>query len=244
MKTAPFAVFAGILALSNSYAAIVTWEPAHNISQSSDVLVAGALVGAFNVGGPGVSSTTVNTVVFSPLEVPNDFTTGSTTIGNFTVTGGARMSDNTAFGSASSPFSTFAATDPSYATLLESATAPLGGLSLSLSGLLIDRVYVLQIWINNSRPVSETTTIASVGAQVTLDLNTSNSEGGIGQFATGRFVADSANLGFGWNFGRATLNAFQLRDLGVVPELSTWGILGLGSAVLLGRRKLRRQTLR
>src|SRR5215204_3592036 len=84
-----------VLSVSPISAAVVTWQQSHDIAQASDVLVSGSLVGAFNVGGPGVPGTTVNNVAFLPLEVPNDFSTGNVVIGNFTFSGGARISSNT-----------------------------------------------------------------------------------------------------------------------------------------------------
>jgi hypothetical protein len=243
MKMALLGVFAGILTLSNSYAAIVTWQPAHNISQSSDVVVSGTLVGAFNVGASGVPSTTVNTVVFSPLEIPSDLSTGTVVSGNFSFSGVARQSSNTNRGSSSPPFSTLAASDPPYATLLQSAADTLAGgpmgspwpQSLDIFGLNIDHLYLIQFWTNDSDFASTNTVRIEEFTPITLRRNTSNAVGGLGQFAIGTFVADYPHRLV--PIGAGPINAFQLRDLGVVPEPSIWGILGVGSAVLLGIRK-------
>jgi len=237
------AAFVLLFALStDAYSAKVTWEQPHNISQSSDVLVTGALVGAFNIDGVGVPGTTVNTVTFSPLEVPNDFSTGNVVIGNFTFSGGARVSNNTNYGSPSPPFSGLAATDPSYATLLQSASGGMNNQALGISGLLFDHLYVFQLWTNQSGFGGSTypLTVSGGASQVMLDDNTSDLPGGLGQFAIGHFVADNSLQSFTFQgYPGHPVNAFQLRDLGVVPEPATWGILGIGSVLLIGTRKLR-----
>ena len=70
----------------------------------ADVSTAGTLVGAVNLGDLGVSSTTVNGVLFQGLGL--DFGTPSATSGNFTITttGDFLQLPNGGYGSASSPF--------------------------------------------------------------------------------------------------------------------------------------------
>ena len=73
-------------------------------------------------------------------------------------------------------------------------------------------------------------------------MNTSNSNGGLGQFAIGTFIADatgSQSITFSPSSNAGpTLNGFQLR---VVPEPSTFAMLGLGLPALLAFRRRNRK---
>ena len=70
---------------ATSHAAVISWEAPHNITGSTDVSTIGTLIGAVNLGSPGVASTTVNTVLFQAL--PIDVTDTTVTLGDFTLTG-------------------------------------------------------------------------------------------------------------------------------------------------------------
>src|SRR5438105_4408842 len=61
-------------------ASSITWGSATNITGDSNVSTGGTLVGAFNIGGPGVGSTTVNGVMFAPFALSGT----TSTSGNFT----------------------------------------------------------------------------------------------------------------------------------------------------------------
>jgi hypothetical protein len=98
--------------------------------------------------------------------------------------------------------------------------------------------YEFQWWSNLSGTNPPQAHGASAGNSVTLIDNTSGLEGGLGQFAIGRFTADSAIQVI--NFAPvppngsqafAQLNAFQLRS---VPETSSVlaGILPLGVLIV------------
>ena len=65
-------------------AALITWGSATTISGDTDVSTSGTLVGAFNIGGTGVPSTTVNGVTFQSFAVGS--TTGGT-VANFALSG-------------------------------------------------------------------------------------------------------------------------------------------------------------
>ena len=71
---------------------------------------------------------------------------------------------------------------------------------------------------------------------VTLNDNPLNAPGGIGQFATGTFVAIAPieTIAFSGNTGSPTINAFQLR---AVPEPSTLILAALGGLALLAWRR-------
>jgi hypothetical protein len=243
---AGMAVFLRLSLESMSHAAAITWEQPHNISGSADVITTGELVGAFNVGAAGIPSTVVNSVMFSPLEVPvGGFRPTLVSIGIFTFGGGPFQANNAGFGSASAPFSTLASSDPAYAQLLQSGSTTINAQSLQLNGLSIGRKYLIQVWTNDSSSAFWTGTLGihtnSGGEYVLLDTNTADAAGGLGQFATGIFVANSSYQDFVFTPGVPPINAFQLRDLSGVPEPSFWQICGFVSVVVIGRRSLPRR---
>src|SRR5689334_1018572 len=107
----------GVLALSLAPALAnatpIAWGAATNIAGDADVSTSGTLVGAFNLGGPGVASTTVNGVLFSALPV----TGSSVTSGQFTFANAGGFGSNNATGSPNPPFTSLSA---AYRTLLSS----------------------------------------------------------------------------------------------------------------------------
>jgi hypothetical protein len=66
---APIAILslAAFVATSTSEAATIAWSPATAITGDGNVSTYGTLVGAINIGGPGVADTTVNGVLFVGL---------------------------------------------------------------------------------------------------------------------------------------------------------------------------------
>jgi hypothetical protein len=221
--------------------ATIIWGSPTNISGDSDVLTTGALVGAFNLGTTGVAGMTVNGVTFAPFAVPNDDASGTTTVGNFAVHYDFRGASNTFYGSTSAPFSL----SSSYQSLLRAGTNDNANsaITLTMSGLTTGDAYAFQWWCNYSSAQSFALTTATDTNSVSLDSNTTNLNGGVGQFAVGTFTAagpqevvtyDSVRLPF--------LSAFQLRTT-AVPEPSSFvlaglGLMGLGFAA--GRKKSRR----
>ena len=226
--------------LSSAQSAPITWSSATNISGDTNVVTTGSLVRAFNLGTTGVQSTTVNGVTFDPFAVPNDLGTGSVTNGNFTLGfRGGREANNTIFGSSSAPFSSLSS---SYKSLLESGAGDgvfntSARLTLTISGLSSGTAYSFQWWTNDSgKNLPDGTTTATSGSSVVLDFNTTNTGGGLGQFATGTFTADAATqvITFTTSSEVALLNGFQLR---AVPEPSTWAAMLIGAASLLAFRR-------
>ena len=238
---AAFAVAAVLLCGlgAHSHAASIVWGAPTNISGDADVLTTGTLVGAFNLGGPSnVPSTTVNGVTFNPFNIPNG--TATTTIGNFSFFVNNGVASNTLFGSSSPPFNALSA---SYQTLLESGERDFGGDPvLTISGLIIGQSYVFEWWANssNSSTPSSFTTTATSGNAVTLITNTSGTDGGLGQYAIGSFVANSTSqvITFSGSDSFRLVNAFELR---AVPEPSIWAMVAIGAGVLLA---LRRRSIR
>lgn len=189
----------------------------------------------------------MNGVTFSPFTIPGGFPT-TVTVGSVTLTEspGNLFAYNT-FGSASAPFSNLSS---GYQTLLGSgAYADLApSITVSLNGLTNGQEYEVQWWTNNSANITPqfgsgfTNTTATAINSVTLDANTTNTVGGLGQYAIGMFTASGTTQAFlleetsgGFN---PLINAMQVR---AVPEPSLT-LLGLAAAVggsLVWRRRSR-----
>lgn len=237
------ALAAGFLGLATlalapaSRAAIITWGAPTNISGNTDVSTTGTLVGAANNGNGSISSTTVNGVTFAAWP-----TVITTTSGIFSL------------GDLASGFLSFSVTLPasslsaSYQTLVRSGTVPLpAAATLTMSGLTAGNTYQFQWWssvdndfIGNLSTVFAT---ATAGNSVTLDANTTNANGGLGQFVIGTFVADGATQVVTFAQG-SVFNGMQLRQTGTVSAPdggSAAGLLGLALAALgLARRRVAR----
>ncbi len=229
----------GFTALA-SHAAVVSWGAAQGIAGDSDVSTAGTLVGAFNLGGTGVSSPAVNGVTFTGFAVPSGST--NVTSGNFNLTSPGISFAGNSLTTGSAPFSTLSAP---YQALLSSATGGSGSgpITLNISGLAIGQNYQFQWWTNDSVGLVGTQT-ATAGNAVTLASNTGGF-GGLGQFAVGTFTADATSQSIVFTSSNVPLlDAFQLRNLSAsaVPEPGSAlaGMLALGVCLSgLGARQRR-----
>jgi hypothetical protein len=226
----------------------IVWGSPQTVSGDSDVSTNGSLVYALTFGGTAApSSATVNGVTFSPFTIPGGFPT-TVTVGSVTLTEspGFLLGSNS-FGTASTPFSGLS-TD--YKTILGSgayANEPTS-ITVSLNGLANGQDYEVQWWTNNAANITPqfgggfTDTTATAFNTVTLDANTTNTVGGLGQYAIGTFTASGTTQAFllsetsgGFN---PLINAMQVR---AVPEPSLT-LLGLAAAVggsLVWRRRSR-----
>ena len=229
----------------------VLWNAPGNISGINDVSTVGSLIEAANTGSDsnGVgTTTTVNGVTFIGFPVNGGGTIASPG-GHFGLTAAAGYfhSSFNGFGSGSSPFSSLAA---SYQTLLGwgnftvNSSNPndfTGALTLTISGLMIGQQYLFQWWTNDSRPFATGPVIATSGVTtVGLSPNTTNSPGGVGQFAIGTFTADATTQLIVFSAGgNATLiSGFQLR---AIPEPSTMPLVLTGMACAIIARRVRRK---
>jgi hypothetical protein len=225
-------------------AASFTWGSPQNISGDSDVSTTGSLVDAYNIGSTGVSSQTVNGVLFQSFAVPN-LSSGATS-GNFAISGVSIQSSNTLGGSSSAPFTNLSsAYQAVLAPEIVSNNTPF---TLTISGLTLGGQYQFEWWANESIPGTARTTATS-GNSVTLADNVSGADGGLGQFALGSFTADASTQVVTFNpvisgvFNFAELNAFQLRQIsgpaGVPETGGTLALLALalGGLALLSRRQ-------
>ncbi len=226
---------------------LITWGSATTVSGDSDVSTSGTLLYAYNVGASGVSSATVNTVTFAsyafPINGPQSVTVGSVA---FTESPGILWGSNS-LGSASTPFSNLSS---GYKTLLGSA----GGadnpvtITATLGGLTVGNQYQLQIWTSNpsnaGNPydtiIGDTTFTA--GNSVTLDPNTTNASGGLGQYVIGTFTASGVTRTFTMNSSGSnapSLSAFQVRDITPIPGPGGAAVVALFGTALARRRRTR-----
>jgi hypothetical protein len=218
-----------------THAAIITWGAASNISGDTDVSTDGTLVGAFNIGAPGVANTTVNGVLFTGLALTgNNVTSGDF---NLATAGAFGFGASNGLGSGAAPFSTLSAP---YQTLLESgATSFTAGLILTMIGLTPGNAYEFEWWSNASGGTASVLTTATAGNSVTLATSPSGGNGEVGQFAIGTFTADSTSQVITFNGPvQDILSAFQLRT-STVPEPTTIALLGLAFLGVMASRRRR-----
>ncbi len=222
--------------------AAITWGSASAISGDSDISTSGTFVAAYNFGTTGVSDVTVGGITFTGVAFP---TNGSAFVsfGGYSVSSGASAfgATNSAATPGSAPFNTLSS---SYQDLLGSFGDATSGspFNLIFTGLTVGQTYAVQIWVNDSSNTYSLTTGASAVNSVSLDGNTTNAVGGLGQFAIGTFTASLATQGiiFSTTGGdQIALNAFQIRNVTSVPEPSAFALMAGG--VMLGVAVLRRR---
>jgi hypothetical protein len=257
-RTAYFLLAALLLAITvgdTSSAALINWGSAQTISGDGDVSTTGSLLYAYNLGTSAVQATTVNGVTFAPFIFPDYSSSTSATTGSVTFTESPGLLFGTAtLGTAAAPYANLSS---NYRTLLDSAGGASTQLTITctLGGLTIGQQYQLQWWTSNAADVyspggyPSVSTQASATNQITLDDNVTNSDGGLGQFASGFFMADSTTqtLTFEGVAGDPLINAFQVRSVrepSSVPEIDPNSLgsvlaLVLGSLGLLDRRRLK-----
>lgn len=227
-------------------AAPIIWGAPQTITGEADVSTSGTLVYAYNIGEEGVPFTTINGVLFNSFEFPTDGVTSTASTGSVTFTESVGALNGTlGLGSMANPY---AGLDAAYRVLLDSggfATA-VDVMSGTLGDLTIGQIYDLQVWTSNAAMLTvlgsnlQLTTLAATN-EVTLDANTTNADGGIGQYVIGRFTADATSQVFtltGQNVPTdlPLLNGFQVR---AVPEPSTYALAlaGLAGGAVLRRRR-------
>lgn len=217
-----------------AHAAAVTWGAATGISGDTDVSTNGTLVSAFNIGGSGVPDTTVNGVLFKGLALAGT----NVTSGNFNLTTANAFGGASSAGSSSPPFRSLSA--PYRVLLGNGGGAFTDPFTLTISGLVLSKIYEFQFWSNISvAGFANASLTATSGNAVTLDSTNPDGEGMLGQFAIGTFVANNASQQIVLT-GTVleSFNAFQLRDLGTpVPEPGTAALFGLALPALLGFRR-------
>ena len=220
----------GGLALRSADAATITWGSATTISGTTDVNTEGTLFAASSFGS---NSVTVNGVTFDAWSpVPSG--TAGVTSGNFTLlqpdTGFAILN---AFGSSAPPVSGL---PTEYQNLLSDSIYSFGpgSSTVTVSGLTNGQEYSIQFWANDSRAaISATQTVDGN----TLDVNTTNADGGVGQWISGTFTADGTSQNF--NVSSGSNNYYSAIQVRAVPEpssLAGLGVIGIGLAAVIRRR--------
>lgn len=226
---------------------IINWGTPTNISGDSDVVTANSsFERAYNfVDTPHSTSTTVNGVLFSAFNVavrpsgsysPDyDITWGNTNLKVVTADNTARFEGTTNLNAyaVSTPFGGLSS---EYQTLLKSNVAMYpGGASpvLTLGGLTDGQQYLFQVWVNDSRHYANATKLVTGASTVTLDTNTTDATGGVGQYVTGTFTASGNSQSITLDKNVAIyLCGFQLRTI-TIPEPSTVMLLATGLVGLL-----------
>jgi hypothetical protein len=236
-------VAVAMLAAARVQAASITWGSPTGISGDTDVDTTGTLVGAFHVGSN--LATNINGVHFAPVVLAGS----STTSGNFSFTTATTFTNGGSITGAA-PYGTLSG---GYQTLLDS----FGGVvspatfTLTMSGLTVGQTYEFQWWDDVSDQIGGFSHIATAGNSVTLLSNTTNTVGGLGQFAIGTFVADAISQAVVFSAGpnsNPILDGFQLRAIpainqgggpGVPLPQGVWAAVGGLAACGLLLRNLR-----
>jgi hypothetical protein len=230
-------------------AATIVWGTPTTIAGDGDVDTTGTLVYAYNIGPSGVQSTTINSVVFNAFAFPGqlDFL-NSVTVGSVNFTENPSNLQSYDFLSSGAPFSSLST---AYKAMLSSGGTALldNTITATLGGLTVGQPYRVQWWTsdpaNTQGVLNETfaTTTATSGSNsVTLDANSTNADGGLGQYVIGTFTADSTSQTFDLNSPAGNtsplINGFQLRAV-AVPEPSTF-VMATTAALGLAAASLRR----
>jgi hypothetical protein len=239
------------LAVEPAKAAVINWGSAQNITGSSDVITTGTLFASANFFSTGTQAgsgnITVNGVQFDGFQSARTLAPGSgptsLTVGNITLTGTSPVVNE-------GNLQGFAGTGgpASYNNLLNQLayvynTPTSGSMGVSVGGLTNGAQYLIQFWVNDSRGGGPATRTTLVDGN-TLKLNTTGTAGGLGQYITGTFTADSTTQSFQVTGGVGSVayaNAMQVRLL-VVPEPTQMvSVAAIGAALGMWRmRKLRR----
>ena len=198
-----------LLAVSSAHAAPITWGTATTISVDANVSTTGTFKYAYHWN---TGNTTVNGVTFTG--------TTSTTAGGSDVGLAGFDGHYNAFTSTANPFNSLST---AYKATLSGSPYNSGAtVTVTLKNLTIGNQYAVQVWIEDARSYGNgrsATLTSSSGNAVVLDYNSTNVDGGVGQYSIGTFTADAATQTFTIAAGSAQLNALQVRDL-TLPALS------------------------
>jgi PEP-CTERM motif len=221
------------LAVDPAKAAVINWGSPVTIAGASDVITTGTLHASANFGG---SDETVNGVLFKAFSVSGT----STTVGDITLASPAL--NQYTYVPPATITSPYVDLPLAYRNIL-SPFAYTDGASqqFTVSGLTLGDYYAIQFWVEDPRGAFGTRTV-TVGTQ-TLDVNTTDVDGGLGQWVQGRFVADATTQSFSVGPGSGGLtyaNAMQVR---AVPEPSTYA-MALAGLACVGYSMLRRRRAR
>ncbi len=185
----------------------VTWRVPAAISDPSDVSTLGTYFGSWAPQNGGANNYPVNGVTFQGFSDLPGFAAGPTFDNGYN-----------GYGSPSTP-------DANYNTLLQYgrfSNEPFSPTSFSWSGMTPGNTYLVQLWVNDGRNISESRSETITGGTNASAPLTFGSDGsGPGQYIIGTFVADSSGsqtlvltpFSSGPNPG-PQINLFQVRDIG------------------------------
>jgi hypothetical protein len=231
--TTAFAALALGVLVPAARAANITWTNPQAISQTSDVLLTGSLVGAYYFTEfDNLTPLSLNGVSFTPVQVSGN----TVSAGNFTLNGSANAGS----------LVTESFVDP-YTSLPSTYQGILAGgmsgssITMTIAGLLSGQSYRFEFWSSYSSDGTggEYDTKATAGNAVSLYSSLPDDDGGLGQFTVGTFLATGTTqtITFTGVTSQALINAFQLR---VVPEPASGMLFGTASLGLLLRRRRRK----
>lgn len=209
------AIFVAILAPRSAGAATIYWGSATTISADTDVYTNGTALYAYTGG----AANTVNGVAFAAGS-------GFAAWGSVSFTSGFTANSATAFWIAASPFQDLS---PAYTNVLRGAAY--GGTAagtVTLNGLTAGHDYSVQIWVSDPRSAGSGRTETINGSAVTLDYNSFDAAGGVGQYVVGYFTSGSTSQAFAMTpsaSGSVQLNAISVRDAGL-PQRTWLGSTG------------------
>ncbi len=215
--------FAAIQVRSVAAPTLAAFGAPAKVSGPSDVVTDGALKYAYTLGTS--NNVVVNGVVFKQeTAFSGDWDGGNVTV-DFAVAVANRSSGMFPGGFNSD-----------YAKALEGVVYRVTGTpptaALTLKKLTVGHVYKVQLWANDcqsfgaNRSVLIESSSGAVTNSVTLDVNDTNAQGGVGEHVTGVFTATTDRVTFtltgtGSNASKmALVSALQLRDLSVAEQ--TW----------------------
>lgn len=184
-----------------AHGAPITWSAPANASADSNVTTTGTLKYAYNLT---TTNQTVNGVLFTG-------TSSATALGtNVGMT--FASTTTTAYTSTSSPFSGLST---AYKAMLVGGAYRDSGTSVTvtLKNLTIGSTYTVQVWVSDPRATTRTQALSSSGGNtVTLDFNSTNAAGGVGQYSIGTFTAGATTQDFVLTASSTQLNALQVRE--------------------------------
>jgi hypothetical protein len=208
-------------------AAVVTFSSPAYCTADSDVATVGGLSYAYCFA---TSSQNVNGVLFTAQSSTTTLGGGNVSLSGFSTRNG------TVFYTATSPFGDLSA---AYATALRGAVyqSPGSSTTVTLNSLLPGHKYVVQVWASDPRsnfPLrSEAIYDGESAVTNVLDYNSTDADGGVGQYIIGTFTADNngyqnfyldvTDPNYVTNSSIPQMNAIQLRDVSGVWSGTTDG---------------------
>lgn len=189
----------------------ITWGTPATISGDTDVSTVGTFKYAYHWDG---GNNTVNGVPFTGT---TSMTTGGSDVRLYGFGGYYN-----AFTSSVAPFVSLS---PEYKAMLVGSAYD-GNVGVTLNNLTAGKQYAVQVWCQDPRNIGGRSAILSsiAGNSVTLDYNSTDSDGGVGQYSIGTFTALSTVQTFTIEApGSSTqLNALQVRELIAVDDYAAW----------------------